>query len=34
MARDGEQWLISRVRQYGPVRQRFIESSAGLAANV
>jgi hypothetical protein len=25
----GEQWLISRVRQHGPVRQRFIESSAG-----
>ncbi|KAJ6078255.1 hypothetical protein N7467_008008 [Penicillium canescens] len=27
---DGEQWLIGRVRQHGsPVRQRFIESSAG-----
>ena len=25
----GEQWLIGRVRQDGPVRQRFIESSAG-----
>ncbi|OGE47608.1 hypothetical protein PENARI_c040G00268, partial [Penicillium arizonense] len=27
---EGEQWLIGRFRQHGsPVRQRFIESSAG-----